>query len=112
MTALHQALAAGRWFGLPLVEQLAHVGSEIERTMRWRSKGNEEVARRALERALELLDLTIADAKHRSRLRELTRLREVLVDFFWFDNRYGSTDESWRKYFHAFTHAAALARGR
>jgi hypothetical protein len=112
MMVVHRELATGRWFGLPLMEQLAHVGSEIERAMRWRSKGNTEYARRAFERALELLDLTIADAKHRSRLRELTRLREVLADYFWFDNRYGSTDESWKRYFHAFTHAAAIARGR
>jgi hypothetical protein len=97
MMVVHRELATGRWFGLPLMEQLAHVGSEIERTMRWRSKGNTEYARRAFERALELLDLTIADAKHRSRLHELTRLRE---------------DESWGRYFHAFTHAAAIARGR
>lgn len=112
MTGVHQDLAAGRWFGLPLVEQLAHVGSEVERTIRWRDKGNTEFARRAFERALELLDLTIADVKHRSRLRELTRLREVLADYFWFDNRYGSTDESWHSYFHAFTHAAARSRNR
>jgi hypothetical protein len=112
MTGVHQDLAAGRWFGRPLVEQLAHVGSEVERTIRWRDKGNAEFARRAFERALELLDLTIADVKHRSRLRELTRLREVLADYFWFDNRYGSTDESWHSYFHAFTHAAARSRNR
>ena len=112
MTVVHQDLAAGRWFGFPLVEQLAHVGSEIERAMRWRAKGNAEYARRAIERALELLDLTIADVRHRSRLRELTRLREVLADDFWFDNRYGSTDEAWHRYFRAFTHAAALSRGR
>lgn len=93
MTAMHRDLAAGRWFELPRVEQLAHVGSEVER-------------------ALALLDLTIADVKHRSRLRELTRLREVLADYFWFDNRYGSTDESWHRYFDAFTHAAARSRGR
>jgi hypothetical protein len=93
------------------VEQLANVGSEIERTMRWRQKGKIQYGRRAFERALELLDLTIADEKHRSRLRELTRLRETLADYFWFDNRYGSSDESWRRYFHAFTHAAALGRG-
>jgi hypothetical protein len=110
--AVHQELAAGRWFELSLVEQLAHVGSEVERTMRWRSKGNPAYARRAFERALELLDLTIADARHRSRLRELTRLREALADYFWFENSYGSTDESWHRYFHAFTHAAAIARGR
>ncbi len=111
MTARHAELAAGRWFRLSLVEQLANVGSEIERAIRWRGKGNAEYAGRALERALELLDLTIADEKNRSRLRELTRLREVLADYFWFDNQYGSSDELWQNYFHAFTYAAALARG-
>ena len=111
MTAMHQELAAGRWFRLSLVEQLANVGSEIERTTRWREKGNAEYGRRAFERALELLDLSIADEKNRSRLKELTRLRETLADYFWFDNRYGSSDESWRRYFHAFTYAAALGRG-
>jgi hypothetical protein len=109
---MHRDLAAGRWFELSLVEQIAHVGSEVECTMRWRDRGNAEYARRAFERAPELLDLTIADVKHRSRLRELTRLREVLADYFWFDNRYGSTDASWHRYFHAFTHAAALSRGK
>jgi hypothetical protein len=111
MTAKHQDLAAGRWFRLSLVEQLANVGSEIERAMRWRGKGNAEYGRRAFERALELLDLSIADEKNRSRLKELTRLRETLADYFWFDNRYSSSDESWRRYFHAFTYAAALGRG-
>jgi hypothetical protein len=111
MTVRHPELAAGRWFRLSLVEQVANVGSEIERAIRWRGKGNAEVGRRAFERALELLDLTIADEKNRARLKELTRLREALADYFWFDNRYGSSDESWRKYFHAFAHAAAKARG-
>jgi hypothetical protein len=110
--AVHRELAAGRWFKLPLMEQLAHVGREVERTMRWRSKGNAEYAQRAFERALELLDLTITDAKHRARLRELTRLREVLTDSFWFDNHHSWSDEAWRRYFHAFTHAAAISRGR
>jgi hypothetical protein len=111
MTVRHPELAAGRWFRLSLVEQLANVGSEVERAIRWRGKGNTEIARRAFERALELLDLTIADEKNRSRLKELTRLREALADYFWFDNRYGSSDEFWRKYFRAFAHAAAKVRG-
>jgi hypothetical protein len=111
MTAMHADLAAGRWFALSLVEQLANVGSEVERTVRWRSKGQGEHAERAFERALELLDLTIADEKNRLRLREITRLREALADYFWFDNAYGSSDAAWQRYFHAFTYAAALRRG-
>jgi hypothetical protein len=111
MSPAHPQLAAGRWFELSLVEQLANIGSEIERTLAWQDKGNPEISRRAFERGLELLDLTLADPRHRGRLRELTRLREVLVDYFWFDNSYGSTAESWRRYFGAFTFAAALRRG-
>ena len=82
MSVWHQELAAGRWSRLSLVEQLANNGSEIERTIRWRAKGNTDHATRAFERALELLDLTIADEKNRSRLKELTRLREALADYF------------------------------
>lgn len=111
MTAVHRELAAGRWFEMPLVEQMANVGSEIERTISWRGR-NQKNSTTAFERGLELLDLTIADPRHRGRLRELTRVREALVDSFVFDNHYGSTDESWRRYFHAFTYAVALRRGR
>ena len=111
MTVAHPELAAGRWFELSLVEQLANVGSEVERTIRWRSKANDTYWRQAFIRALELLDLTIADQKNRTRLTELTRLREVLSDSFWFDNEYGSTEGSWQRYFHVFTYAAAKRRG-
>jgi hypothetical protein len=111
MTAVHRELAAGRWFELSLVEQMANIGSEVERTISWRGR-NEKNSTTAFDRGLELLDLTIADPRHRRRLRELARLRETLADYFVFDNRYGSTDESWRRYFHAFTYAAALRRGR
>ena len=54
-----------------LAEQMANIGSEIERTISWRKKGRPEIGIRAFERALELLDLTIADAKNLTRLREL-----------------------------------------
>ncbi len=111
MTPVHRELAAGRWFGLSLVEQMANIGSEIERTIAWRGR-NEENSATAFERGLELLDLTISDPRHRGRLRELTRVREALADHFAFDNQYGSTDDSWRRYFHAFAYAAALRRGR
>jgi hypothetical protein len=111
MSVVHRELAAGRWFALPLVDQMANIGSEVERAIAWRER-NETNSRAAFHRSLELLDLTIADPRHRRRLRELTRLRETLADYFAFDNRYGSTGASWHAYFHAFTYAAALRRGR
>jgi hypothetical protein len=109
MTVRHRELAAGRWQELSFVEQMANVGSELERTIRWRSKGKADISIRAFERALELLDLTIADPRNRKRLRELLRVREALSDHFFFDNQYRSTEDSWRRYFHCFLYAA---RGR
>lgn len=97
------------------MEQLANVGSEVERALNWRTKGRPEYARSALDRALELLDLTIADPKHRGRagrLKELTRLREVLLDYFVGENEFGSSDTSWHNYFHPYGMAVALRKER
>jgi hypothetical protein len=71
-----------------------------------------ELSTMAVYRGLELLDLTIGDPSHRTRLRELTRLREVLLDYFLGPNEFGSTDASWHRYFHAFGIAAAVERER
>lgn len=110
---IHKELASGRWFKLSLLEQLANVGSDIERTIQWKRKGDLEYSSAAFERALELLTLTIIDPKNRGpRLKELCRVREALIDYFMCDNEYGSTDEAWQNYFYAFNYAAALQRGR
>lgn len=107
MSHQHKQLAAGRWFKFPFFDQMAHIGSEIERTIAWKEKGKEYSAK-AFERALELLDLTIADSRNKLRLRELARLREILVDYFCYDNQYRSSDQLWHKYFYAFNYAARL----
>jgi hypothetical protein len=106
----HSSLSAGRWHSFSLVFQMANVGSEIERALNWRNKGNPQYSRQAFLRGLELLDLTIADPKHRHRLKEMTRVREALLDFFLGDNEYRSTEKSWRSYFFAFAYASALER--
>ncbi len=103
----HKDLSASRWQELPLVAQMANVGSEVGRTIKWRHRP--DFSQRAFERALELLDLTIADPKNAGpRLKELTRVREALVDYFMFDNQYGSSDELWHRYFYAFNYAARI----
>jgi hypothetical protein len=112
LAAQHPSLAAGRWQTFPLVEQLANIGSEVERALNWLDKNNSEYSRLAFLRALELLGLTIADPRNRRRLKELTRLREVLLDFFLGDNEYHSTEKSWRSYFYGFAYASALKKGR
>ena len=106
MSHQHPELAAGRWNLLSFAEQMSNIGSEIERTISWKKKGRPEISGRAFERALELLDLTIADAKNLTRLRELLRVREAISDHFYFDNFYQSTPESWQRYFGSFLIAA------
>lgn len=109
---IHKSLSDGKWFNLSLVEQLANVGSDIERTIQWKKKGNIEYSDAAFERALELLNLTIQDPKNtKSRRKELTRVREALIDYFVFNNDYASSDALWRTYFFAFNYAAAIKRG-
>lgn len=104
----HKKLAAGKWNSLSLIQQLANIGSEVERTISWNKKGNNLYSKKAFWRCLELIDITLADRKNKLRLRELARLREALVDYFIGDNQYSSSDELWHKYFFAFNYAARI----
>ncbi len=106
MVFQHKELEAGRWGRLSLVEQLANIGSEVERALNWRAKNNPDYSFRAAERALELSDLSLASAKRFPHLKELARMREILADYFYGSNEYGSTEVSWKKYFSPFTYAA------
>lgn len=104
----HKNLASGGWQKLSFFEQMANIGSEVERTIKWKNKGNTEYSRMAFERALELMDLTIDSDKNPSHLKELLRVREALADYFVFENEYRSTDKSWQNYFYAFNFAARI----
>ncbi len=108
MSRGHRELAAGRWWELTLAEQLGNVGSEFGRAVRWSAR-NPALAEAAFHRALELIDLTLDDPRHRrsaARLREIARAREVVVDFLAGPNQYGSTGPSLQKYFDAYALAA------
>jgi hypothetical protein len=104
----HKELASGKWGSLSFMEQMANIGSEVERAINWKNKNNSEYSRMAINRGLELLELTKSDTRNIKRLKELTRLYEVLVDYFYFGNSYSSSDELWRKYFYAFNYAARV----
>ena len=60
MTAL-ETLASGRWRTLTILEQMGNIGSEVERAIRAHDAGRQDRFEHALERALELFDLTAAD---------------------------------------------------
>jgi hypothetical protein len=88
------------------MEQLANIGSEVGRASRAKAVVNDERLARALDRCLELFDLTIADDRWRFRRREIARARELVCDFLVGDNEYGSTPESLEAYFLPFAIAA------
>jgi len=96
-----------RWQKLSFFEQMANIGSEIQRTINWRQK-NPKYSKLAFERTLALIDLTITDKKNHKpgRLKELLRTKELLIDYFCFDNIYKTTDKIWQNYFIAFNYAA------
>jgi len=77
--------------------------------VRAKARGNQERLEAALDRALELFDLTIADPKLRGRRWEIVRAREVVCDFLVGDNEYGSTDSGLAAYFLPFAIAARRA---
>ena len=70
-----------RWRRLSLGEQIGHVTSEIARARGWEERRDVLSRNQALERALELIDLTLC-CTNGLRRRELARFREVLCDCF------------------------------
>lgn len=109
MSHVHANLAAGRWQSLSLMEQLANVGSDVARAHRWQGK-DPGLSEKAFIRALELLDLSIGDARWKGRRKELTRVREVLCDAMCGGSAYNSDLASLDRYFFHFAVAARAGR--
>jgi len=107
---VHPGLAAGRWFELTLAEQMGNIGSEVARALRASANGNPDRSRDALDRALELFDLTLADQRWATRRKEIARAREVVCDFLVGDNEYGSSAETLDAYFLGFAMVARRTR--
>ena len=108
MNFQHLELSQGRWEKLSFFEQMANIGSEVERAINWKNKNNTKYSQLAFERALELINLTIADKKNHGRLRELTRVQENFVDYFVCGNNYSSSEENWKNYFYSFALAVQI----
>jgi len=106
MTHQHRSLAEGRWLELSFFEQMANIGSEVERSIKWKEKGKKEYFEKSFERAMELFDLTIEDKRNLGRLKEIIRAKEFFADFMIGDNVFHSKAQDWQKYFYAFNFAA------
>lgn len=101
----HQELVAGKWFKLSLAEQLANIGSEVARAAKWQGK-DRDIFWGAVERALELFDLTLADCRWKGRLREIARVREVFCDAVFDGKNYQSSLRDLETYFLSFNFLA------
>ena len=110
MNSQHKELAAGRWTQLSFLEQMANIGSEVERALNWKAKQNFDYSQKAFERALELIDLTLNSISGLARFKEIARMREAMVDFFYGSNEFRSTEASWKKYFLSFNYAVRRQR--
>lgn len=109
----HAGLAAGRWSSLSLAEQLANVGSEVDRAIKAHEAGRRDRRDAAVDRGLELFDLTAADPRWRgARRREVLRAREEFCALFWGEDQRASDPESLSRYFLPFALAARRASGR
>ncbi|MCD4812308.1 hypothetical protein K8S19_01230 [bacterium] len=106
MSAQHSELAQGRWMQMSFCEQMANIGSEVSRALTWQEKGKDAMAKKAFVRALELLEFTIEPIGQYSRLKELFRVREGMVDYFYGENQFATSAVLWRKYFDQFAYAA------
>ena len=108
--AAHLDLGRGRWRTLSLLEQLANIGSEVERALSAAERGKLERRDAATDRALELFDFTAADERWRgSRRREILRAREAFCGEVFSADGVAEGRDSLRRYFHHF--AMAVRRG-
>ncbi len=109
-TLIHPGLGA-RWSTFSLVEQLANVGSEVDRTIRAHAAGSTTRFDGALARALELFDLTAADARWRGpRRREILRAREEFCRLFFDVSATPHSAAGLQRYFLHFAVAANRLR--
>lgn len=109
MTILHSHLASGRWLNLSLAEQLANIGSEFERALQWKERGRPQFFESAAARMTELMDLTINDKRwHNHRLKELTRIREVVCGELYKEILDKKSINGLKKYFLNFAYLAQM----
>lgn len=102
---------------MDFISQMANIGSEVGRTLKWKQKGNTALAKNAFIRALDLFDLTIKVGRNNgSQSSRDSMLREVLMARDQFCEEYLSKDSNAiapsDRYFSQFAKACALRSGR
>ncbi|MBI1984879.1 MAG: hypothetical protein HYS60_02080 [Candidatus Wildermuthbacteria bacterium] len=102
----HKNASQGQWYKLSIFEQMGNIGSEVHRTLQWKGR-DEKYFQGAMERALELFDMLMADARWRgARLREIAKARELFCSASLGEPQYDVSLEYLDNYFLQFALAA------
>lgn len=92
---------------LTISEQMGNIRSDVERAFRAHAHGKPDRFEPALDRALELFDLTATDPRwSAARKREILRAREQFCRVFFDDTHEPDLAEYLQKYFLEFAVAA------
>jgi hypothetical protein len=78
----HKNLTPEKWQGFSKEDQILNIASEFSRAKNGLIDNDEKRVLNCLDRAFELLDLTINDPRWHRGLNELLRLRDVLAQFY------------------------------
>jgi hypothetical protein len=74
----HPGLTVEKWRAFPFFKRLLMIGNEINRAGNWIERNDPDEVNSCYERALELVDLTLATVVRPGLRKELLRYREVL----------------------------------
>lgn len=74
----HPGLTVEKWRAFPLFKRLLMIGNEINRAGHWIERNDVDEVNQSYERALELVDLTLATIDRPGLFKELLRYRELL----------------------------------
>lgn len=77
-----------KWQKMSFAEQIGNIGSEISRVEHWQKMKESKNKKESFYRVLELIDLTLKDWRLRFRLKEISRLREIVCDLIMDSNVY------------------------
>ena len=78
----HSGLSLERWAAFSLDQQILMIGNEMNRASRLVSPADDEGLKRAYERVLRLVDLTVEVQNGRGLRRELLRWRDLVAALY------------------------------
>ena len=100
---IHSDEVRSEWAKYPITYQMGNIGSEVSRALKWHAKNNQSRRDKAIDRALELFDSTVAaNVGNHARLTEILKARDEFCDYFFGGNSYHTDSARMQKYYDGF----------